>query len=187
MSTPTPSPWTRALGPALLALGTFAVFSLVHSLSFQPLAARYRAQLTEAGAVGASIDPRLAVSPVPPRVQELLRLNSVTSPEADRLMASGQLATDLVRDVSELADGIGLDIVESEPGLVTRSGGTLEVRAQLRLRARYTQIVELLDRFAQQRALVRIERLMVSPGEGETVDVELHVASVLLKRGATTP
>jgi hypothetical protein len=47
--------------------------------------------------------------------------------------------------------------------------------------------VELLDRFAQQRALVRIERLMVSPGEGETVDVELHVASVLLKRGATTP
>lgn len=102
-------------------------------------------------------------------------------------MASGQLATDLVRDVSELADGIGLDIVESEPGLVTQSGGTLEVRAQLRLRARYTQIVELLDRFAQQRALVRIERLMVSPGEGETVDVELHVASVLLKRGVTTP
>lgn len=185
MSAPNPAPWTRSLGPALLALGTFAVFSLVNSLSFQPLAARYHEQLAKAGAVGASIDPRLAVSPVPPRVQELLRLNSVTTAEADRLVASGQLATDLVRTVSDLADGIGLDIVESEPGVVTQSGGTLEVRAQLRLRARYAQIVELLDRFAQQRALVRIERLVVSPGEGDRVEVELRVASVRLKRGGT--
>jgi hypothetical protein len=168
--------------PALAALLVLALLWLVHTLGFAPLAARYRAQLAAAGEVGASLDPRLAAPPLPPRVVDLLRTNSVAASEADRLSQSGSLATDLVRRVSERAAGRGIDVAGSEPGVATQTASTLEVRAHLKLHCRYAQFVELLGDLAGEHALYHLERMTITPQANGLTETELWVARVLLKR-----
>jgi len=58
----------------------------------------------------------------------------------------------------------------------------VEVRAQLRLRGRYAQIVRLLDALASEHSLYRIERLSLVPLPGGLVESKLEVARVFLKR-----
>jgi hypothetical protein len=174
----------RRYWPAFAALVVLALLWSMHTLVFQPLAQRYQRQLADAGDVGASLDPRLAAAPLPPRVTDLLRRNSVATEDADRLSQSGFLATDLVRRLSDTAVECGIDVAASEPGVATQTPSTLEVRAHLRLHCRYEQFVELLDDIADERSLYRVERLSLLPLPGNRVDVEIWVARVLLKRGA---
>jgi hypothetical protein len=173
----------RRFWPAVASVSVLALLWCLQTLGFAPLATRYRAQLAAAGEIGASLDPALASTPIPPRVNDLLRHNSVAAAEAARLGQSGSLAIDLVRGVSATAVGCGIDVTGSEPGVVTPTAGTLEVRAHLRLRCRYAQLVELLDRLAGQQSLYRIERMAVVPRPDGSTDTELWVARVLLKRG----
>jgi hypothetical protein len=181
-----PSP-LRRFWPALVSLLVLAVLWTVHTLGFQPLAVRYQHQLADGGDIGASLDPRLAAAPLPPRVTDLLRRNSVASEDADRLSQSGFLATDLVRRLSETAVQCGIDVAASEPGTATQTPTTLEVRAHLRLHCRYAQFVELFDDLAEEHSLYRVERLSVLPLPNGRIDVDLWVARVLLKRGARLP
>lgn len=174
----------RRSWPALVALVVLALLWVVHSLGFSPLAARYRAQLASAGDVGASLDPRLASAPLPPRVTDLLRRNSIAAADADRLSQSGFLATDLVRRISEAAVACGVDVAGSEPGSTTQTETTVEVRAHLHLRCRYAQFVELLGDMSAEHTLYRFERIAMAPLPSELTDVEIWVTRVLLKRGA---
>lgn len=171
--------------PALAALLVLALLSSVHSLVFSPLAGRYRQQLQAAGELGAPLDPKLVLAPLPPRVTDMLRKNSLSEAEADQLSRSGFLATDLVRRLAGVAVGCGIDVAASEPGGVTQTTGTVEVRAQLRLRGRYVQIVRLLDSLASERSLYRIERLSLAPLPGGLVETKLEMARVFLKRSGT--
>ena len=168
--------------PALAALLVLALLSSVHSLVFSPLAGRYRQQLQAAGELGAPLDPRLVLAPLPRRVTDMLRKNSLSEAEADQQSQSGFLATDLVRRLAGTAVGCGIDVAASEPGGVTQTTRTVEVRAQLRLRGRYAQIVRLLDSLASEHSLYRIERLSLSPLPGGLVETKLEVARLLLKR-----
>lgn len=177
----------RRFWPALASLLVLAALWAVHTLGFQPLAARYQRQLADAGDIGASLDPRLAAAPLPPRVTDLLRRNSVASEDAERLSQSGFLATDLVRRLSETAVACGIDVAASEPGTATQTPTTLEVRAHVRLHCRYAQFVGLLDALAAERSLYRIERLSALPLPNGVIDVDLWVARVLLKRGVHLP
>lgn len=181
---PAPGSPLRRYWPALAALSVLGLLWAVHSFSFAPLATRYRAQLADAGEIGASLDPRLAEAPLPPRVTDLLRQNSVAAADADRLSRSGFLATDLVRRISNTAVECGIEVAASEPGLATQTKSTLEVRAHLRLRCRYAQFVELLDDLAMEHSLYRLERMSLSPTGAGQVDAEIWVARILLKRGA---
>lgn len=176
-------PALRRYWPALASLLVLALLWSAQTLGFGPLAARYRAQLAAAGAVGASLDPRLASAPVPPRVNDLLRHNSVAAADADRLDQSGFLAIDLVRRVSATAVDCGIDVSGSEPGVVTQTPTTLEVRAHLRFRCRYAQFVELLGDLSEVHMLYRIERMAIMPRPNGLTDAELWVARVVLKRG----
>jgi hypothetical protein len=173
----------RRYWPALASLLVLALLWAVHSLAFAPLATRYRAQLASAGEIGASIDPRLAEAPLPPRVTDLLRQNSVASEDADRLARSGFLATDLVRRLSDSAVECGIEVAASEPGLASQSQSTLEVRAHLRLRCRYAQLVELLDDLAKEHSFYRVERMAIQAGGAGQIDAEIWMARILLKRG----
>jgi hypothetical protein len=172
----------RRFWPALAALLVMALLSSVHSLVFSPLAGRYRQQLQTAGELGAPLDPRLVLAPLPPRVTDMLRKNSLSETEADEQSQSGFLATDLVRRLAAAAVGCGIDVAASEPGSVALTAGTVEVRAQLRLRGRYAQIVRLLDALASEHSLYRIERLSLVPLPGGLVESKLEVARVFLKR-----
>ena len=158
----------------------------VHSLVFSPLAGRYRQQLEAAGELGAPLDPRLVLAPLPPRVTDMLRKNSLSEAEANQQSQSGFLATDLVRRLASAAVSCGIDVAASEPGTVAQTPTTVEVRAQLRLRGRYTQIVKLLDTLAQERSLYRIEKLSLAPLPGGDVESKIEVARVFLKRSGST-
>jgi type II secretion system (T2SS) protein M len=176
------SPPLRRFWPALAALLVLALLSSVHSLVFSPLAGRYQQQLHAAADLGAPLDPRLVLAPLPPRVTDMLRKNSLSEAEADEQSQSGFLATDLVRRLAAAAVGCGIDVAASEPGSVVQTTGTVEVRAQIRLRGRYAQIVRLLDRLASERSLYRIERLSLAPLPGGIVESKVEVARVFLKR-----
>jgi hypothetical protein len=179
---PIPGPQLFRFWPALASLLVLALLWSVQTVGFGPLATRYRTQLTAAGEIGASLDPRLASPPLPPRVLEFLRSNSVAAADADGLSQSGFLATDLVRRVSERAVGRGIDVAGSEPGVATQTPSTLEVRAHLKLRGRYAQFVELLGDLAGEHGLYRIERMTISPQLNGLTETELWIARVLLKR-----
>jgi hypothetical protein len=112
----------------------------------------------------------------------MLRKNSLSEEESDQLSQSGFLATDLVRRLAGAAGACGLDVVASQPGSVAPTPSTVEVRAELRLRGRYTEIVHLLDALALERTLYRIERLSLAPLPGGLVEARLEVARVFLKR-----
>jgi hypothetical protein len=172
----------RRFWPALAALLVMALLAGIHSLVFSPLAGRYRQQLEAAGELGAPLDPRLVLAPLPPRVTDMLRKNSLSEAEANQLSQSGFLATDLVRQLAGVAVGVGIDVAASEPGSVTQTASTVEVRAGLRLRGRYAQVVKLLDALANERSLYRIERLSLAPLPGGLVESKLEVARVFLKR-----
>jgi len=182
MTTPKPTP-LRRFWAALVALAVLALLSSVHSLRFGPLAAQYHQLLHDAGEMGAPLDARLGLAPLPPRVTELLRRNSLSPAEADRLGQSGFLATDLVRRVAATAVDCGIDVAASEPGTVAQTLGTVEVRAELRLHGRYAQIVELLDRLSRERSLYRIEEFSLAPMPGGSIEAKIELARVLLKRG----
>lgn len=174
----------RRFWPALVSAILLAQLWIVHTLGFRPLAVRYRAQLATAGEIGASLDPSLALAPLPPRVIDLLRRNSVAAEDAEGLSQSGFLATDLVRRISETAGAFGIDVAASEPGVATQSTSSLEVRAHLRLRCHYDQFIRLLDALAAGRSFFRIERMSLTPRPDGLTDVELWVARLLFKRGA---
>jgi len=176
----------RRFWPALASLLVLALLASVHSLVFAPLAGRYREQLEAAGELGAALDPRLVLAPLPPRVTDLLRKNSLSEAEANQQSQSGFLATDLVRRLASAAVSCGIDVAASEPGTVAQTPTTVEVRAQLRLRGRYTQIVKLLDTLAQERSLYRIEKLSLAPLPGGDVESKIEVARVFLKRSGST-
>jgi type II secretion system (T2SS) protein M len=172
----------RRFWPALAALLILALLSSVHSLVFGPLAGRYHRQLQTAGELGAPLDPRLVLAPLPPRVTEMLRKNSLSAAEADQLSQSGFLATDLVRRLAVAAVACGIDVVASQPGSVAQTTSTVEVHAEVRLRGQYTEMVKLLDALARERTLYRIERLSLAPLPGGLVETKLEVARVFLKR-----
>ncbi len=174
----------RRSWPTLLALLVGGGLWSVHTLSFGPLAAHYRTRLTQAGEMGASLDPRLAAAPLPERVIDLLRSNSVAAADAGGLSQSGFLATDLVRRVSEKAVACGIDVAASKPGTASQTATTLEVRAELRLHGRYEEVVRLLDDLASEGTLYRVEELTLAPAPGGLVQADLHIARMLLKRGA---
>ena len=170
-------------GPALAALLLGACLWVFHSMAFAPLAARYRSLLLEAGEMGATLDPRLAVAPLPPRVTELFRLNSVAIADADRLAQSGFLATDLVRRVSETATRRAITVTSSQPGAATQTATAIEVRARLELQGRYEQIVKLLDDLSREGALYRVDELSIVALPGGRVSTHLMLSRRLLKRG----
>lgn len=173
----------RRLWPAAGALLVVLSLWVVHSASFAPLASRYRRLLVEAGEMGATFDPRLAAAPLPPRVTDLFRRNSLAAADADRLSQSGFLATDLVRRISAAALRRGIEVSASQPGSATQTQATLEVRAQLMLEGRYEQVLTLLDDLAREGGLYRLEELSLSPQPGGRVQADLQLARMLLKRG----
>jgi len=181
----TPGP-LRRFWPALAALLVLGLFSSVHSLAFGPLAGRYRRLLNDAAELGAQLDARLALAPLPPRATELLRRNSVAAAEADRVSQSGFLGTDLVRRVSGSAAECGMEVVASEPGVIAQTVNTVEVRGKIRLRGRYSAFVHLLDVLSHEGSLYRVEELSLVPLPGGLVETRLEVARVLLKRGGST-
>ena len=168
--------------PMLAALAMGLLFLALHTFLFQPLEQRYRRALVEAGPMGATLDPSQAIRALPPRVYTLLIENARPASQLDHAAQSGALASALMQELSEVAGRHGLDVVVSEPGILTQQPSRVLARAHLRMRGRYTGLVGFLDDLSQHHGLYRIERMLVDPNEGSVHDIEIHVAQLLLKR-----
>ena len=171
----------RRTAPLIAALVVCLLFLLVHQVAFAPLAQRYNVALEKAGPMGAALDPAKAVPTIPPRVFALLSDNSLPASEVDRRAQSGQLAAELMQDLSRRASAHGLDVLVTEPGVNSPEGPGLVVRAHLRLRGRYGALLAYIDDLARAPRLTRLERFSVTPAES-SYDIEMNVARLVLRR-----
>jgi hypothetical protein len=88
----------------------------------------------------------------------------------------------MVQTLSTAAARRGLETVAAEPGLLTQQSGTVEMRAHLRLRGSYSSFVGMLDDLARGGRLWSVERFSIKPSTGAALDIEVWMASCLLKR-----
>lgn len=174
----------RRMWPVAATMGVFAVFLVVHTLFYVPLAKRYDRALARAGSMGAILDPSRGAAPVamPPRVYAVLMENSAPEADADSRAQAGTLGAELVQQVSTLATQQRLEIVVAEPGPMTQQAGWNEARAHVRMRGSWAQYLALLDALASSGRLYRVERFVVAPGAGAPAEIELWLSCATLKR-----
>ncbi len=173
--------------PIFTAFTVMILFLLVDSFVFHPLADRYHRALRSAGAMNSVLGAGATMPALPPRVFTLLADNSLPAAEADAQGQSGQLAAQLMQELSQAAGRHDLELVVTEPGVLTQQPTGLQVRAHLRLRGRYPSLVAFLDDLARSGRLYRIERLSFQPDEGGRHLVELFVERLVLKRTGVRP
>jgi hypothetical protein len=173
----------RRQAPIFGSLVVLAVFLFLHAFAFSPLAGRYQRALSQAGSLGAILDPRGVSTPaMPPRVYTLLMDNSLPAAEADRKGTSGALGAELVQSLSSVATQHGLELVIAEPGLLTQQETSVEARAHLRVRGSYSSFAGFLDDLSRGGKLVRVERFNMEESSPGRCDIDLYVARLVLKR-----
>lgn len=170
--------------PMFAAVATVAIFAAVHGFGFAPLAERYKRSLQTAATLGLMVDPQhpAAQMPLSPRLFRLIADNSLPASEATMRSQSGELTAAMLQALSGVASRHGLETVVAEPGLLTQQNGTLELRAHLRLRGHYTELVSMLDELTRSGKLYAIERFSIQPSEAGAEDIELWIAGCVVKR-----
>ena len=164
------------------AIAAFAVFLYVHFIFFKPTAARYRAAVQSAGGLETVFESAATQTSLPPRVYALAAQNTLDAQDAQDRGSSGELGVILIENLSRVASRAGLSVVASDPGPVTQEPLTVEIRAHLKLRGSYAQIVGFFDELSRDSSLNLVERFQISPA-GETADLlEVWIARLYLKQ-----
>jgi hypothetical protein len=160
----------------------FLVFLVVHLAIFQPGARRLSTALKRSADLGLSLDPAQSEPMMPPRLFALLTANSLPAAVAQERGNSGTLVAELLGDITAIANQVGMVAVTTEPGAVTPQGQGMVVRARLRLRAEYAELVALTDALAKSGKLYSVDRFsLVSQGGGEPI-LDLHVSRYIIKQ-----
>jgi hypothetical protein len=177
-----------SMWPLVAAAVVCALFLAFHVVVFSPLGERYGSALKRAAALGLMVDPSHPTTqlPISPRLFTLLADNSLPAAEAEARGQSGTLTAEMVQALSTIAARRGLETIVAEPGLLTQQSGTVELRAHLRLRGHYADFVGLLDDLARGGRLWTVERFTIKPLTGTSEDIEVWMASCLLKRTGGT-
>ena len=164
------------------AVAAFFIFLFVHLVFFKPTAARYRAAIQSAGGLETVFESGPAPTALPPRVYALATQNTLDAQDAQDRGSSGALGVILIEDLSRTASRAGLNVAASDPGPVSQEPLTVEVRAHLKLRGSYAQIVGFFDELSRGQSLNLVERFQISPS-GETSDLlEVWIARLYLKQ-----
>lgn len=171
--------------PVLTAFAVLVLFLLVDSVVFHPLAQRYHRALRASGSMGAIFGAGDGTRALPPRIASLLADNSMAPADAEAQGQNGQLAAQLMQDLSQAAGRHGLELVVSEPGVTTAQAGSVQVRAHLKLRGRYASLVSFLDELSRSGRLYRLEKLSFAPDESGRHDIDLSMERLVLKRQPT--
>ena len=171
---------------AVAALLVFLMFAAVHAAAFQPVLARYRRDLGQAVERGMPLDVTSSQPAVSPRAAAQLVGNSLNTAVAEAQGTSGTLTATLLDEVTRLVAKSGLEVVATEQGLVTQLPSSVQVRAHLRLRGRYTAFVNLLDRLSRSGTLIAVDRFTLRAGTGNGQDIEVWMTQLILKRTQST-
>jgi hypothetical protein len=177
--------WTvlaRRHWQAILAVAVFLVFALVHAVVFGPTLARYRRVERQAIEMGMPLGPTAAPAVAGARVAALIADNSLNATVAEEQGTSGTLTAGLLDDVTRLAVRSGLEILATEQGLVTQLPASVQVRAHLRLRGGYGDFERLLGAFSRSGTLVTVDRFTLQSRTAGSVEIEVWVSQIILKR-----
>ncbi len=167
--------------PLVLATVVFVLFMLADQAVFRPAAHRYQAALARARGLGLSLDP-VQVEPVlPPRVFARVTDNALAPAAAVEQANSGVLTARLLEETSQIAQRSGLEVIASEPGLVSQEETSAIVRAHLTMRGSYAGFVAFTDALMRSNHLIAVDRFTLAP-QGTTLAIELWVSRLVLKR-----
>jgi hypothetical protein len=175
----------RRMWPAFGALLVFAALTLVNQLWFRPTAARYARVLKEATDIGMPLDPNQMPRIMPPRVFALVADNTLPAVQAQEAAGSGALTSEFLGELTQRMGKRGITVISTEPSLTTQDQDSVELRAHLRVRCRYSDFVTLLDDFAQDQRLFGIDRFTITPDENAVL-IELWVSRLVLKSGGSS-
>jgi hypothetical protein len=176
--------WTttvRNYWPLIGALLIFVVLSISDQVWFRPMARRYEAAVKQATELGLSVDANNIPPVLPPRLFSVLTDNSLTAAAAQDQGNSGVLTAQLMEEITALASRHGMRIVSTEPGTVSQQPQAVQVRAHLRLRCRYGQLLTLLDDLAQTGKLIAIDRFTLAGDSGGEI-LDLWVSRYVIKQ-----
>ncbi len=167
--------------PLALATVVFVLFMLADQVVFHPAAQRYQAAITRARDLGLSLDP-VQVEPVlPPRVYARVTDNALAPAAAIEQANSGVLTARLLEEASQLAQRSALEVIASEPGLVSQQETSTIVRAHLTMRGSYSALVAFLDALMRSPHLIAVDRFTTGP-QANSLAIELWVSRLVLKR-----
>lgn len=172
----------RRNAPLVGAALALLVFLGVHLAVFGPTAARLQRATRRAEALGASMDPDRQPTLMPPRVVALVSENALPEAQALALGNSGELTADLLAEVTEIANRSGLDVMATEPGVAAQQGRAVHVRARVRARGSYVQLVRFLDALARGPRLISVDRFEMTAEQRGRQQIELWVTRYVIKR-----
>lgn len=168
----------RALFGAVVIL---VVFMLAHQFVFLPAAQRYERAVRQGAELGLSLDASPSSVLLPPRVFARVADNALTEQQALEDGNSGVLTAKLLEEATRIVSQNGMEVVMTEPGPVTQQSRNVQVRAHLRVRGRYAQIVGLFDALARHRMLLAVDRFNATAGSGR-LELDLWMSRYVLKR-----
>lgn len=169
------------------ALVVFLVFTVIHFAFFRPAAVRYKAALASIGGIEAVFNPGGAAPMLPPHLFSLIAEHSLTSQEATDRAGSGALGVALLEEIGRLASHAGLEVTASEPGIVAQQPLSVQVKAHVSVRGRYSQIIAFFDELARSRTLVLVDRFSISPVSENTEELEIWVSRLYIKKSPGNP
>lgn len=150
---------------------------------YRPARERLQRAAQGAKAVGLSLDPSERPIVAPTSVQEFVLTNSMPEGEAASAVQSGLLTASLTEEATTLAGRCGLTVTGTEPGLAAQQGSAVVVRAVLRARGTYSELLHFLDLLATGPELFTVDYVQVNsnPGSSEVI-IEMSITRHVLKR-----
>jgi len=182
--------WVAAMRrqwPLVGAVVTFLVFLLVHVTLFRPAADQYRSALRDAQRLGLSIEQATAPEVIPPKVYAMLADNAIPANVAKESGDSGTLSASLIEDVTRMAAARHMEIVVTEPGPTAQQQQSMIVRAHLKVRARFADLLGLLEDLTRGDKLYAVDRFSVQPTGDSTLMIDLYLSRYILKQVAVRP
>jgi hypothetical protein len=162
------------------AIGVVLVFA--HLVVYLPLKARLAAAETRARALGVAFDLEAPPSTMPPRVVALIAGNTMAPQEAMNRGTSGALTADLLDAIGSAANGTGVNLIATEPGLTLQMDEWALVKAHVRATCTFGQFLRLLDALARGDQLISVERYSLVQASGNRLQLELWLSRLVLKR-----
>jgi hypothetical protein len=178
--------WMRRQWPAIAAVAVLLLVTLVHQLWFRPSAQRYARALKVATEMGMPLDPAQVPRIMPPRLFARVADNSLPPGRAQDAVNSGQLTAEFLGELTARMSHRNLTVTSTEPGATVNGDRTIQVRAHLRARGRYTDFVMLLDDLVHDPRLYGIDRFALRPDAGGDVQIDLWASRLVLKSGGGT-
>jgi DNA-binding transcriptional regulator of glucitol operon len=168
--------------PLIGAIVIFLVFTVTDQLMFGPAVRRYQRAVKQASDLGMPIDVRSTPAVLPPRLFALLSDNALPEAEAQQRGNSGELAAQLLEDLTDTMSRRQIQVIATEPGTVSQQKGSVQVRAHMRLRCRYVQFVSLLEDLSRNNKLYAIDRFQMTADESGSQLLEIWVSRYVLKQ-----